>query len=62
MIFSGGPRNCPGRSLALTNTRVMMIKFMKRYRGLIEEGTLNAAERSYEFKLIYHIKNTKVRL
>ena len=42
MIFSGGPRNCPGRSLALTNTRVMMIKFMQRYRGLIEEGTLNA--------------------
>ena len=36
IIFSGGPRSCIGRSLALTNIKVMIIKFMQRYQNLIE--------------------------
>lgn len=62
MIFSGGPRSCIGRSLAITNTKVMMIKFLQRYGGLVEEGNLDGKERGFEFKLIYHIKDTKVTL
>ena len=62
MIFSGGPRSCIGRSLALINTKVMMIKFLQRYGGLVEEGRMDDKERGFEFKLIYHIKDTKVTL
>ena len=31
MMFSGGPRGCIGRNLALTEMRVLMIKLMQRY-------------------------------
>ena len=45
MIFSGGPRGCIGKSLALINTKVMMVKFMQRYSALIEEGTFKGKQR-----------------
>jgi len=56
MIFSGGPRSCIGRSVALTNIKVMLIKFMKRYANVAE---LDLKERAYEFIVTYCIKNTE---
>ena len=34
-IFSGGPRGCIGKSLALTEAKVFMIKFVQRYENLV---------------------------
>ena len=34
LTFSGGPRGCIGKNLALTESKVMMIKFMRRYESL----------------------------
>ena len=34
LTFSGGPRGCIGKNLALTESKVMMIKFMQRYQSL----------------------------
>lgn len=34
MIFSGGPRSCTGKHLAMTEMKVMAIKFMQRYSKL----------------------------
>ena len=61
-MFSGGPRGCIGKSLALIETKIMMIKFMKRYGSLIEEGTSNGKEREYGVGLTYYVKNTSVVL
>ena len=38
MIFSGGPRNCLGKSLAITEIKVFMIKVINRYENIIELG------------------------
>ena len=56
LTFSGGPRGCLGKNLALTEMKVMMIKFMQRYENLQEVGL---QERSYEYGLTYAIKNTE---
>ena len=34
MIFSGGPRSCLGKNLAITEMKVMMIKIMQRYENI----------------------------
>ena len=38
MIFSGGPRSCIGKNLALTETKVMLIKLIKNFDTIIEHG------------------------
>jgi len=40
----------------LTNIKVMLIKFMKRYSNVAE---LDLKERAYEFIVTYCIKNTE---
>jgi cytochrome P450 len=35
--FSGGPRSCLGKSLALLESKVATIKFLQRYDNLNEE-------------------------
>ena len=61
-MFSGGPRGCIGKSLALIETKIMMIKFVKRYHSLMEEGTRNGKEREYGVGLTYYVKDTSVVL
>jgi cytochrome P450 len=55
IMFSGGPRGCIGKNLALTETKIMVIKFMKRYGKMVE---IDLKERVYEIVLAYFIKNT----
>ena len=50
MVFSGGPRNCIGKNLALTELKVMVIKFMKRYEKL-EGPAVTEKEFKIEFNL-----------
>lgn len=57
MVFSGGPRSCLGKNLALTEMRVMMIKFMKRYSKVVE---LFKGERKFELMLTLHLLQSKV--
>jgi cytochrome P450 len=59
LTFSGGPRGCIGKNLALTESRVMMIKFLKRYGSLVEPGI---KERAYRMLLTIHIPNSEVVL
>ena len=59
LTFSGGPRGCIGKNLALTEAKVMMIKFMQRYEKLFEPGI---KERSYQMILTMHIQNTEVEI
>ena len=61
-MFSGGPRGWIGKSLALIETKIMMIKFMKRYGSLMEEGTMNGKERGYGAGITYYVDNTSVEL
>jgi cytochrome P450 len=59
LIFSGGPRGCLGKTLALTEARVMMIKFMRRYVSLKEPGR---HEQGYQMLLTVSIPNTEAVL
>ena len=59
-MFSGGPRGCIGKNLALVETKIMMVKFMKRYHSLKEEGTMNGKVREYGIGLTYYVANTSV--
>ena len=59
LTFSGGPRGCIGKNLALFESKVMMIKFMKRYDKLFEPGKDN---REIVMLLTNHIKNSNVEL
>jgi cytochrome P450 len=56
MIFSGGPRSCLGKNLALVEMRVMMIKFVQRYEQLAEAGR---KKRAFDLGLTYHIRNSE---
>ena len=56
-MFSGGPRGCIGKHLAIIEMKVMMIKFLQRYENLVE-----MKERKYELQLTYHITNSDVRV
>lgn len=55
LIFGEGARSCIGRSMALINSKVMVIKFLRRY-GNLEE--VNKNNREYEFIVSYELKNT----
>jgi cytochrome P450 len=57
LIFSGGPRACIGKNLALIEIKVMIIKFFKRYSNLVEPGI---KERAYRFLMTLHIPNSEV--
>ena len=57
IMFSGGPRGCIGKHLAIIEMKVMMIKFLQRYENLVE-----MKERKYELQLTYHITNSDVRV
>ena len=59
MIFSGGPRGCIGKSLALIKIKVIMIKFMQRYQNLVEPGI---KDREYELLLTYHLRTKEVMI
>jgi cytochrome P450 len=59
LIFSGGPRGCIGKNLALTEIKVMAIKFIKRYSNLVES---NAKHRTYRMMLTIHIPDSEVVL
>jgi len=61
MLFSGGPRSCIGKQLALMEMKVMMIKFLKRYRSLVELG-LKDGKRAYSFKFVYIVRDSNVIL
>jgi cytochrome P450 len=39
--FFGGPHACIGKQLALTEVKVAVIKFLRRYQTLIEPGLKN---------------------
>ena len=62
MVFSGGPRNCIGKTLALANSKVFIIKFLRRYSNLIEEGIQDGKKRAFDYKLLYHVRNTQATL
>ena len=51
-ILAAGAR----KNLAITEMKVMMIKFLQRYENLVE-----LKERMYELQLTYHIKHSDVR-
>ncbi len=34
LTFSGGPRSCIGKNLALLESKIAVIKFMQRYENL----------------------------
>ena len=59
LTFSGGPRGCIGKNLALTESKVMMIIFLKRYEKIFE---LEKEKRAFEMLLTVHIKNSKVQV
>lgn len=60
VIFSGGPRSCMGKNLAHIEMKVMTIKFLKRYKNLIEHGWNQG--RGYDLKLVYCVKDSSVTL
>ena len=41
--FGGGARGCIGKNFARLEAKIGLIKFMKRYCDLIEEGTVGGA-------------------
>jgi len=57
--FGAGPRGCIGKTLALTEMKVMMIKLMQRYQNVEELGF---KDRTFEFAFSKHIKNAKANL
>ena len=59
MIFSSGPRSCIGKSLALTEIKVMMILIMKRYEKIVELGMKS---RAYDLPLGISIRNCEAIL
>lgn len=59
--FSGGPRGCLGKNLALIEIRIIMIKFIKRYGKLVELG-LKDGKRGYFMRGIFAVKNSEVEL
>jgi cytochrome P450 len=61
LIFSGGPRGCIGKNLALLEMKVMVIKFLRRYAKLIELG-LKDGKRDYDFRFVYVVKDSTVQL
>ena len=61
VIFSGGPRSCMGKNLAHIEMKVMMIKFFRRYKNLIEHGCKQEG-RAYDLKLVYCVKDSSVTL
>ena len=58
IMFSGGPRGCIGKNLALIEVKVFMIKFLKRYDGLIEEEIKERKSRRMSLDLTYRVKNS----
>ena len=58
IMFSGGPRGCIGKNLALIEVKVLMIKFLKRYDGLIEEEIKERKSRRMSLDLTYRVKNS----
>jgi len=61
MLFSGGPRGCLGKSLALVEIKVMMIKFLQRYDKL-KELALKDGKRAYDIRFLYVVKDSSVEL
>ena len=61
MLFSGGPRGCLGKGLALVEMKVMMIKFIQRYDKLKELG-LKDGKRAYDIRFLYVVKDSAVEL
>jgi cytochrome P450 len=59
LIFAGGPRGCIGKNLAMTEMKVLMIKFIKRYASLVEPGI---QERAIRMLVTVHIPNSEVVL
>jgi cytochrome P450 family 4 len=59
LVFSGGPRNCIGKYLALTELKVMVIKFFQRYSRLVEQ---DVGARKFEQHLTYHVANDTATL
>ena len=59
MVFSAGPRTCIGKNLALTELKIMTIKFMQRYN--LEPGK-SVDERGIDLPFTLQIKNRKTTL
>ena len=59
LIFSRGPRNCLGKHLALTEMKVMTVKFMQRYDKAVELGSKG---RAFRVQLALHIHNCQAEL
>ena len=59
MVFGSGPRACIGKSLALTEIKVMTIMILQRYENIRELGI---KERAYELPFTIAIKNTNAVL
>ena len=57
LAFAGGPRACIGRYLALIESKIIMVKFLKEYQGIRE---LN--KRVYSSSLSYTIENPMAEL
>ena len=61
-MFSGGPRGCIGKNLALTEIKIMTIKFMQRYGNLIEEGIQDEKIRELGMGMTYKVINSSAIL
>ena len=59
MVFSVGPRSCIGKNLALTELKIMIVKFMQRYN--LEPGK-SVGERGIDLPFALQIKNRKTIL
>ena len=56
--FGGGARTCIGKHLALLESKIALIKFMKRYKKIV----LPAEKIKMRIKLAYSPENFKVKL
>ena len=59
LTFSGGPRACLGKTLAMIEAKVMVIKFMRRYQKLYEPGR---NKRVVKMLLTMHLEDSQVEL
>ena len=56
MGFGTGPRNCIGKQLATSETKIAIIKFLQRYKNLKEVSPT----REFIYTITYHLKDSTV--
>lgn len=55
--FSGGPRTCIGKHLALVQSKIALIKFIQRYKKVVE-----VKERIIGYNFMTFLPNTEAKI